>query len=86
MINRAVCIRPRFSFRMTFHLIRYFQGDWKISGLGLTIPLLQPDGSATRWEFPMFDGRIPTYIQRSFDYTGMPLSHSYDFEHPLKVR
>ncbi|KAJ3815697.1 other/SCY1 protein kinase [Lentinula aff. lateritia] len=44
-------------------------GDWKISGLGLTIPLLQPDGSATRWEFPMFDGRIPTYIQRSFDYT-----------------
>ncbi|KAJ3985207.1 other/SCY1 protein kinase [Lentinula detonsa] len=43
-------------------------GDWKISGLGLTIPLLHPDGSATRWEFPLFDGRVPTYIQRSFDY------------------
>ncbi|KAJ4488353.1 other/SCY1 protein kinase [Lentinula aciculospora] len=43
-------------------------GDWKISGLGLTIPLLQPDGSATRWEYPVFDGRIPSHIQRSFDY------------------
>ncbi|THV08015.1 other/SCY1 protein kinase [Dendrothele bispora CBS 962.96] len=43
-------------------------GDWKISGLGLTIPLLQPNGSATRWEFPTFDGRVPSYIQRSFDY------------------
>ncbi|KAK7440244.1 Protein kinase domain-containing protein ppk32 [Stygiomarasmius scandens] len=43
-------------------------GDWKISGLGLTIPLLQSNGSATRWEFPTFDGRVPTYIQRSFDY------------------
>ncbi|KAJ3728853.1 other/SCY1 protein kinase [Lentinula raphanica] len=44
-------------------------GDWKISGLGLTIPLLQADGSATRWEAPLFDGRIPSYIQRSFDYS-----------------
>ncbi|KAF5391896.1 hypothetical protein D9757_001705 [Collybiopsis confluens] len=43
-------------------------GDWKISGLGLTIPLLQPNGSATHWEFPTFDGRVPSYIQRSFDY------------------
>ena len=43
-------------------------GDWKISGLGLTIPLLQPNGSSTRWEFPTFDGRVPAYIQRSFDY------------------
>ncbi|KAF5373040.1 hypothetical protein D9758_001726 [Tetrapyrgos nigripes] len=43
-------------------------GDWKISGLGLTIPLLQPNGTATRWEFPTFDGRVPAYIQRSFDY------------------
>lgn len=47
-----------------------FQGDWKISGLGLTIPLLQPNGSPTRWEFPTFDGRVPSYIQRSFDYAG----------------
>ncbi|KAJ7591024.1 other/SCY1 protein kinase [Mycena floridula] len=37
-------------------------GDWKISGLGLTIPL------NSRWEFPTFDGRAPAYIQRSFDY------------------
>ncbi|KAE9407078.1 hypothetical protein BT96DRAFT_954642 [Gymnopus androsaceus JB14] len=44
-------------------------GDWKISGLGLTIPLMQSNGSATRWEFPTFDGRVPSYIQRSFDYT-----------------
>ncbi|KII88940.1 hypothetical protein PLICRDRAFT_91412 [Plicaturopsis crispa FD-325 SS-3] len=43
-------------------------GDWKISGLGLTIPLVGPDGKPTRWEFPTFDGRVPAYIQRSFDY------------------
>ncbi|EIN07701.1 kinase-like protein [Punctularia strigosozonata HHB-11173 SS5] len=43
-------------------------GDWKIGGLGLTIPLTSPDGNATRWEFPTFDGRVPSYIQRSFDY------------------
>ncbi|KAL9714959.1 Protein kinase domain-containing protein ppk32 [Leucoagaricus gongylophorus] len=42
-------------------------GDWKISGLGLTIPLLT-DGRPTRWEFPTYDGRVPSYIQRSFDY------------------
>ncbi|KAF9228683.1 kinase-like protein [Gyrodon lividus] len=43
-------------------------GDWKISGLGLTISLMTADGAATRWEFPGFDGRVPSYIQRSFDY------------------
>ncbi|EKM55637.1 uncharacterized protein PHACADRAFT_95292 [Phanerochaete carnosa HHB-10118-sp] len=43
-------------------------GDWKISGLGLTIPLSRPDGQPSRWEFPAFDGRIPPYTQRSFDY------------------
>lgn len=43
-------------------------GDWKISGLGLTIPLLASNGAPTRWEFPTFDGRVPSYIQRSFDY------------------
>jgi hypothetical protein len=46
------------------------QGDWKITGLGLTISLLQLDGTPTRWEFPTFDGRVPSYIQRSFDYMG----------------
>ncbi|KAH7910173.1 kinase-like domain-containing protein [Hygrophoropsis aurantiaca] len=43
-------------------------GDWKISGLGLTIALTNSDGTPTRWEFPSFDGRSPAYIQRSFDY------------------
>lgn len=50
------------------------QGDWKISGLGLTIPLLSPSGTPTHWEFPTFDGRVPSYIQRSFDYMGMALA------------
>ncbi|KZT43957.1 kinase-like protein [Sistotremastrum suecicum HHB10207 ss-3] len=44
------------------------QGDWKLGGLGLTIPLTQPDGSPTRWEFPTWDSRIPHYTQRSFDF------------------
>ncbi|KAI0094049.1 other/SCY1 protein kinase [Irpex rosettiformis] len=43
-------------------------GDWKISGLGLTIPLTKPDGTPSRWEFPTFDARVPPYTQRSFDY------------------
>ncbi|KAI0374727.1 kinase-like protein [Pilatotrama ljubarskyi] len=43
-------------------------GDWKISGLGLTIPLSKADGAPTRWEFPTFDGRALAYTQRSFDY------------------
>ena len=47
------------------------QGDWKISGLGLTIPLVGTDGKPTPWEFPTYDGRMPPYIQRSFDYIGI---------------
>ncbi|KAF7322690.1 Kinase-like protein [Mycena chlorophos] len=43
-------------------------GDWKIAGLGLTIPLMAPGGGPTRWEFPTFDGHVPSYVQRSFDY------------------
>ncbi|KAI0361929.1 kinase-like protein [Trametes cingulata] len=43
-------------------------GDWKLSGLGLTIPLSKADGGPTRWEFPTFDGRALAYTQRSFDY------------------
>ncbi|KAI0670456.1 kinase-like protein [Trametes maxima] len=43
-------------------------GDWKISGLGLTIPLSKPDGGPARWEFPTYDGRALSYTQRSFDY------------------
>ncbi|KAF8495373.1 kinase-like domain-containing protein [Gautieria morchelliformis] len=43
-------------------------GDWKISGLGLTIALTTPDGSPTRWEFPTYDSRLTPHVQRSFDY------------------
>lgn len=43
-------------------------GDWKISGLGLTIALAGPSGAPTKWEFPTFDGRVSPYTQRSFDY------------------
>lgn len=43
-------------------------GDWKICGLGLTIPFTNSDGKPTPWEFPAFDNRLPPYIQRSFDY------------------
>ncbi|KAH8108130.1 other/SCY1 protein kinase [Cristinia sonorae] len=43
-------------------------GDWKLSGLGLTISLGGQGGAATRWEFPTFDGRAMSYTQRSFDY------------------
>ncbi|CAE6460757.1 unnamed protein product [Rhizoctonia solani] len=43
-------------------------GDWKLSGLGLTIPLLSPTGDPTRWDFPTYDNRLPAYIQRNFDY------------------
>ncbi|CAE6423488.1 hypothetical protein ACGC1H_002678 [Rhizoctonia solani] len=43
-------------------------GDWKLSGLGLTIPLISPTGDPTRWEFPTYDNRVPAYIQRNFDY------------------
>ncbi|ELU40631.1 other/SCY1 protein kinase [Rhizoctonia solani AG-1 IA] len=43
-------------------------GDWKLSGLGLTIPLLSPTGDPTRWDFPAYDNRLPEYIQRNYDY------------------
>lgn len=49
---------------------RTLQGDWKITGLGLTIPLTGTDGAPTRWEFPAYDSRLPGYPQRSFDYMG----------------
>ncbi|KAI9466010.1 other/SCY1 protein kinase [Lactarius psammicola] len=43
-------------------------GDWKLGGLGLTIPLKRSDGSSTEWEFPSYDNRMPPFAQRSFDY------------------
>lgn len=46
------------------------QGDWKIGGLGLTIPLRSTDGSPTSWQSPIHDSYLPSYVQRSFDYLG----------------
>ncbi|KAG9015727.1 hypothetical protein FRB95_009223 [Tulasnella sp. JGI-2019a] len=43
-------------------------GDWKICGLGHTIPFMGPDGQPTQWEFPAYDSHLPAQIQRSFDY------------------
>ncbi|PVG01690.1 hypothetical protein CPB86DRAFT_823321 [Serendipita vermifera] len=43
-------------------------GDWKLAGFGHTVPLTQPDGSPTRWEFPESHSSLPQYIQRNFDY------------------
>jgi SCY1-like protein 2 len=69
IINSAVSGR---FFGLPFHALTFTaQGDWKISGLGLTIPLLNSEGSPSRWEFPTFDGRVPSYVQRSFDYMGI---------------
>ncbi|KIM23753.1 hypothetical protein M408DRAFT_249795 [Serendipita vermifera MAFF 305830] len=43
-------------------------GDWKLGGLGMTIPLTGPDGTPTRWEFPESHSSLPPFVQRSFDY------------------
>ena len=48
------------------------QGDWKLSGLGLTTPLQKPDGSPTRYEYPEIDHRLPGEIQWKLDYLGTP--------------
>lgn len=46
------------------------QGDWKLSGLSLTTPLSQPDGSTTKYIFPEVDARLPPQIQWKLDYLG----------------
>lgn len=46
------------------------QGDWKLSGLNLTTPLQQPDGSATKYVYPEVDPRLPPQIQWKLDYLG----------------
>lgn len=46
------------------------QGDWKLSGLNLTTPLNQPDGSTTRYEYPEIDSRLPPQVQWKLDYLG----------------
>ncbi|EJD53253.1 kinase-like protein [Auricularia subglabra TFB-10046 SS5] len=54
-------------------------GDWKISGLGLTMPLVGTDGSPSRWEYIQYDSRMPSYVQHSFDY----LPPEYNADTPI---
>lgn len=44
------------------------KGDWKLSGLSLTTPLSQPDGSMTKYAYPEIDPRLPPQVQWKFDY------------------
>lgn len=44
------------------------QGDWKISGFGLSTYLKLPDGSDARWTFPEYDHRLPQPVQKDLDY------------------
>ncbi|KAK4688451.1 SCY1-like protein 2, partial [Tremellales sp. Uapishka_1] len=44
------------------------KGDWKLSGLSLTTPLTQPDGSTTKYVYPEIDTRLPPQIQWKLDY------------------
>ncbi|WVQ85282.1 hypothetical protein IAT38_007447 [Cryptococcus sp. DSM 104549] len=44
------------------------KGDWKLSGLSLTTPLSQPDGSATKYVYPEVDQRLPPQVQWKLDY------------------
>ncbi|WVF70713.1 hypothetical protein IAT40_005506 [Kwoniella sp. CBS 6097] len=44
------------------------KGDWKLSGLALTTPLTQPDGTPTKYVYPEFDQRLPPQVQWKLDY------------------
>ncbi|KAJ9113647.1 hypothetical protein QFC22_005955 [Naganishia vaughanmartiniae] len=50
------------------------KGDWKLSGLGMTLPLSHSTSAANAgtggggWVYPEFDNRLPTSIQWKFDY------------------
>ncbi|WVQ97082.1 hypothetical protein IAU59_004192 [Kwoniella sp. CBS 9459] len=44
------------------------KGDWKLSGLALTTPLTQPDGTPTKYVFPEVDQRLPPQVQWKLDY------------------
>jgi len=46
------------------------QGDWKLSGLNLTTPLVGPDGTPTKAQFPEIDTRLPPQVQWKLDYLG----------------
>lgn len=52
-------------------MVLMIQGDWKLSGLNLTTPLQQPDGTPTKYIFPEIDPRLPPQIQWKLDYLGM---------------
>ncbi|EJT45147.1 clathrin-coated vesicle protein [Trichosporon asahii var. asahii CBS 8904] len=47
------------------------KGDWKLSGLNFITPLQRPDGSASKYEFPEVDPRMPPQVQWKFDYLGL---------------
>lgn len=70
LINAKVSFTCSFPFLPSLTVLYLTQGDWKIGGLGLTIPFLRPDGSPSKWEFPAYDSRIMPHVQRSFDYMG----------------
>ncbi|KAL1410897.1 Protein kinase domain-containing protein ppk32 [Vanrija albida] len=44
------------------------KGDWKLSGLQYTTPLLGTDGNPTRAQYPEVDGRLPPQVQWKLDY------------------
>ncbi|KDQ16224.1 hypothetical protein BOTBODRAFT_54054 [Botryobasidium botryosum FD-172 SS1] len=56
-------------------------GDWKISGLGLTIPLVSADGTSTKDMWDAHDNRLPSFIQRAYDY----LAPEYILDHQINV-
>ncbi|KAJ9096785.1 hypothetical protein QFC21_005056 [Naganishia friedmannii] len=48
------------------------KGDWKLSGLGMTLPLSHSTsaaaGGGNGWVYPEFDNRLPASVQWKFDY------------------
>lgn len=44
------------------------QGDWKLSGFGLSTYLTSPAGEPARWTFPSYDRTMPQAVQKDFDY------------------
>lgn len=46
------------------------QGDWKLSGFGLSQNLFSPEGAPAKWEFPTYDPALPPSCQRNYDYIG----------------
>lgn len=44
------------------------QGDWKLSGLGLSTFLTTPTGEPPKWEIPQSDRNLPKAVQKDFDY------------------